>query len=149
MTLLPYRMKAKAEEIWASGGVPSIPENHLWGPATWQAPRAPGCRWNAAVWGVVPKFAGPVLDRLLGVHHGAVREPKVFRCQNSPRFRDLIPSNWGCQVHIELWRCACDSEGHGDMAMDSFSLFLRPRKCVFFSLVLRDLAEQTPKTLNT
>ena len=96
----------------ASGGVPSIPESHLWGTGHMASP-TPGSRLKgAASAGGVPKFAGPVLDGLLGVHHGAVREPKVFRChgKNYPRPDTL----WGCQVHIELWLFACDSEGHGN-----------------------------------
>jgi len=74
----------------------------------------PGSRLKgAASAGGVPKFAGPVLDGLLGVHHGAVREPKVFRCHGKT-IRDLIPS----EAVRFISSCGCLPATQRDMAMD-------------------------------
>ena len=94
MTSPPYRMRAM-ETSPNLGGPQVVYPPYL--KATYEDrglfKPTPGSRLKrAASVGVVPKFAGPVLDRLLRVHHGAVREPKVFRCHGKT-IQDLIPSN--------------------------------------------------------
>ena len=95
----------------ASGGVPSIPESHLWGPATWQAhpglPLKGSCLCRRC-----PKvcWACPWRTSRSAPWCGEGTQSVQVPWQNYPRPDTL----WGCQVHIELWLFACDSEGHGN-----------------------------------
>ena len=115
MTSSPYRMRAM-ETLTNLGGPQVVYPPYL--KATYEdrphGKPTPGSRLKGAAYaGGVPKFAGPVLDGLLGVHHGAVREPKVFRCHGKT-IRDLIPS----EAVRFISSCGCLPATRRDMAMD-------------------------------